>query len=94
MRACVITISDRCSKGEAEDKSGPALCTKLREWNPSVQLSDVQCVPDEAGVIRNKVQQVNSGIRFDTKLVVVQLTSFKIITGRQGLIKVQTFTDV
>ena len=58
----MITISDRFSRGESEDKSGPALHTKLTEWRPSVQISEVQCVPDEADVIRRKVEQVNSYI--------------------------------
>ena len=31
IRAAVLTVSDRCSRGEATDTSGPAVCAMLRE---------------------------------------------------------------
>lgn len=52
-RAVVITISDRCSRGEAADRSGPALVELL----PSLgaQLVHHEIVPDEVDLIRTTV---------------------------------------
>jgi len=51
MRVGVVTVSDRCSRGEAEDASGPL----IREWvSERLQAQVVQqcIVPDEADAIR------------------------------------------
>ncbi|MCC6678527.1 MAG: MogA/MoaB family molybdenum cofactor biosynthesis protein [Phycisphaerales bacterium] len=46
IRAAVLTVSDRCSRGEAVDTSGPALASLLRErLGADVVLS--RCLPDE-----------------------------------------------
>lgn len=45
MRVAILTISDRCSAGEAEDKSGPALAESARGFGAQVAFS--QIVPDE-----------------------------------------------
>lgn len=46
IRAAVLTVSDRCSRGEATDTSGPALCAMLREHlNAEIVLT--RCLPDE-----------------------------------------------
>lgn len=50
IRAAVLTVSDRCSRGEASDASGPALCTRLREVLQA-EVVAAQCVPDEEEVI-------------------------------------------
>lgn len=46
IRAAVLTVSDRCSRGETEDTSGPALvqrlCTSL-----AAEVVATLCVPDE-----------------------------------------------
>ena len=44
-RAAVITVSDRVSRGEAEDSSGPAVAELLRLMGLDVE--PVQVVPDE-----------------------------------------------
>ena len=48
--AAVITISDKCSRGERVDTSGPALCAMLEEAGYTVCRTAV--VPDEAEQIR------------------------------------------
>ena len=47
IRAAVLTVSDRCSRGETEDTSGPALVAMLRE-RMAAQVVDTRCLPDEA----------------------------------------------
>ena len=48
-RVAVITVSDRVSRGEAEDRSGPAIVERLRR--EGLDVEQVQVVPDEAGQI-------------------------------------------
>lgn len=52
MRIAVLTVSDRCSGGEAEDKSGPALIDAVKRLGAAVVFSEV--VPDE----RNQIEAV------------------------------------
>jgi cyclic pyranopterin phosphate synthase len=60
VRAAVITLSDRCARGESEDRSGPALMeylSSLGARNPSSSL-----LPDDAAALRSAVLQfVESG---------------------------------
>lgn len=44
-KAAVITVSDSCFKGTNEDKSGPTLCTMLKDAGWEVVFT--QIVPDE-----------------------------------------------
>jgi molybdopterin adenylyltransferase len=46
IRAAVLTISDRCSRGETTDTSGPSLCAILRE-KLGAEIAETACVPDE-----------------------------------------------
>lgn len=46
IRAAVLTVSDRCSRGEAADVSGPSLCTMLRE-RLQAEIVATRCVSDE-----------------------------------------------
>lgn len=46
IRAAVLTASDRCSRGQAEDRSGPALREMLIE-RLGAQIVDHACEPDE-----------------------------------------------
>jgi molybdopterin adenylyltransferase len=46
----VITISDRASRGEYADRSGPEIVAILREAFPEVRI-DTEVVPDEAMAI-------------------------------------------
>ena len=47
--AAVITVSDRASRGEREDGSGPVLVELLRDRG--YEVVDTRVVPDEQGVI-------------------------------------------
>jgi len=47
----VITVSDRVSRGEYEDRSGPAIAGILRQAFPDCELT-LEAVPDEAAEIR------------------------------------------
>jgi molybdenum cofactor synthesis domain-containing protein len=46
IRAAVLTVSDRCSRGEATDTSGPALCAMLNELLHA-RVVATRCLPDE-----------------------------------------------
>ena len=41
IRAAVVTVSDRCARGEQEDRSGELLCTLLREAGAEVVAREV-----------------------------------------------------
>lgn len=46
IRAAVLTVSDRCSQGEAVDLSGPALVEMLRTRLHAI-VAATRCLPDE-----------------------------------------------
>jgi molybdopterin biosynthesis enzyme MoaB len=46
IRAAVLTVSDRCSRCEAVDTSGPGLCEMLRSQLGAVIVA-TRCLPDE-----------------------------------------------
>ena len=48
--AVVITVSDKCSTGERQDTSGPAICSMLKEAGYSVVHTAI--VPDDIPAIR------------------------------------------
>jgi len=48
--AGILTISDRCSRGEAEDKSGPLIGKMLVE-RLGAEVKATGCVPDERALI-------------------------------------------
>jgi len=56
MKAVVVTVSDRVSRGEAEDRSGPAAASRLASLGLEVE---VRVVPDGeepvAGALRAAV---------------------------------------
>jgi len=49
VRAVVLTISDRCSRGEQVDVSGPAVCQLLEAAGVSLLMSEI--LPDELDLI-------------------------------------------
>ncbi len=55
-RAAVVTISDRCSAGQAEDRSGELLLEHLREVEADVLRKAV--VPDEVDAIRQLISNL------------------------------------
>jgi molybdenum cofactor synthesis domain-containing protein len=54
IRAAVLTISDRCSRGESEDRSGPAVAALCRE-RLDADVVETAVVPDKASRIARKV---------------------------------------
>ena len=50
IRFCVLTISDRCASGVADDKSGPALVQAITEQRDATCV-DTAIVPDEPELI-------------------------------------------
>ncbi len=52
IRVAVLTLSDKGSRGERQDKSGPMIADMLRKWG-EVKYYDV--LPDEKDLIRNKL---------------------------------------
>ena len=51
--AAVLTVSDRCSRGEAEDKSGPAVAAALTE--AGFEVVEIGLVPDECEAIQKEL---------------------------------------
>lgn len=61
-RVVVVTVSDRCSRGEAEDRSGPLLVGLLRDAGYADVGTDL--VPDGAASVRDALARaVASGAR-------------------------------
>jgi molybdopterin adenylyltransferase len=54
-KALVITVSDSASRGERQDLSGPAAREELEKIG--CEVSDVQIVPDEFEIIRQKLAE-------------------------------------
>ena len=50
IRVVVITVSDRCSRGEAVDESGPALVAMAQD-DFGATIVGTRCIPDERGLI-------------------------------------------
>ncbi len=63
----VLTVSDRCSRGETEDKSGPLLCELLSD---SGEIKEYRIVPDETDSISEALiflcDEVKSDVVFTT----------------------------
>jgi molybdenum cofactor synthesis domain-containing protein len=64
MRAVVVTVSDRVSRGEAEDRSGPAAVAKLAEHG--IGEVPIEVVPD--GIA--SVQEVLAALAASNDLIV------------------------
>lgn len=58
--AWVITVSDRCSAGEAEDRSGPAVVELLERAGFSVAGRTI--VPDEVEQIRAALREADANL--------------------------------
>ena len=70
--AAVITVSDKCSRGEREDTSGPMLCTLLAQ--NECEVVQRALVPDEK-------EQIQAAIRHAADELRVQLI---LTTGGTG----------
>jgi molybdopterin adenylyltransferase len=56
MFIAVLTVSDRCSQGQATDTAGPAVVALLREQWPTASIHTV-LVPDEEAQIATYLEQ-------------------------------------
>ena len=60
MRAAVLTISDRVSRSEAEDRSGPRAAEMLAGWGFE---AEVRVVPDGTGPVERAIRDlITSGL--------------------------------
>jgi molybdopterin adenylyltransferase len=66
IRAAVLTISDRCSRGEAEDRSGPLLRDALTEQGADVV--EYLVVPDDASLISRHLVRLSDEAGLDIVL--------------------------
>lgn len=55
IRVAILTVSDRCARGEAVDTSGPAV-VELAQRALSASVVVTACVPDEHAIISNQLR--------------------------------------
>jgi molybdenum cofactor synthesis domain-containing protein len=53
IRCAVLTISDRCSRGEAEDRSGPEVAQILASWGWIPEVREI--LPDEELLVAERL---------------------------------------
>lgn len=58
--AAVITLSDRASRGEYQDKSGPALKTALEQLGCAV--TNTAILPDEPAALKQKITELTGNV--------------------------------
>jgi len=63
MKAAILTLSDKGSRGERADVSGPALASWLTERE--VEIARTEVIPDEADLISAKLAAWADGGEFD-----------------------------
>ena len=73
IRAVAITVSDRCSRGEQDDSSGPALVEQLRDAGAEIVAQEI--LPDDLEPLADKLRDFAQ--RSDVNLIVT--------TGGTGL---------
>ena len=66
LTAAVITISDKGSRGERIDTSGPRICSMLQEDGWDVVYTDI--IPDEHDMIVNELVYVADRLKVDLAL--------------------------
>ena len=59
----VITISDKGSRNEREDISGPEITRMLSDLD--IQITDYEIIPDEKEIIRDKLKQYTDNKNLD-----------------------------
>ncbi len=55
-QVAVLTVSDRCARGEAEDRSGAALAARVADALPGTVVAR-NCVPDEVEAIAGQLRR-------------------------------------
>jgi molybdopterin adenylyltransferase len=69
LQAVVLTVSDRCSRGEAEDTAGPAV-GELLAGELDAHIYRAEVIPDEADVIAERLRHYSGGHSIDLVLTV------------------------
>jgi molybdopterin adenylyltransferase len=62
-RAAVLTISDKCSQGKREDKSGEAIREIIKQF--PVELVKYEIIPDEPDMIKIKLIAYSDELKID-----------------------------
>ncbi len=68
-QAVVITVSDRCSRGEAKDTAGPA-CARIVAEEFGAHLYKTETVPDDRATIAERIKHYCDGHSIDLVLTV------------------------
>ncbi len=68
LRVGILTVSDRVSRGEAEDRSGPALAALVESRLPGATVVAQATVPDEVEPIREIIRRWADEERVDLVL--------------------------
>ncbi|MHC4917348.1 MAG: molybdenum cofactor synthesis domain-containing protein [Planctomycetota bacterium] len=68
-QAVVLTVSDRCSRGEAEDTAGPA-CASIITGKFGAHLYALEVVPDDRETIAGRLRHYSDGHSIDLVLTV------------------------
>jgi molybdenum cofactor synthesis domain-containing protein len=63
LRAAALTISDSCSAGTREDRSGPALAEALRRWGADVVVEEI--LPDDREQIAARLRELADALEID-----------------------------
>ena len=63
LRAAALTISDSCSAGTREDRSGPALAEALRRWGADVVVEEI--LPDDRERIAARLRELADALGID-----------------------------
>ncbi|MDP6490626.1 MAG: molybdopterin-binding protein [Kiritimatiellia bacterium] len=69
LQVVVLTISDRCSRGEAEDTAGPAVARRL-EAGLGAHLYQLEVIPDEQEQIAARMKHYADGHSIDLVVAV------------------------
>lgn len=69
LQAVVLTISDRCSRNEAQDTAGPAT-TKCLEEALSAHIYRTEVLPDEQDIIAERLRHYGDGHSIDLVVTV------------------------
>ena len=55
IRVAVLTVSDRSSRGERSDESGPAIIEEIKKFFEEIEVVKYEIVPDEEFTIKEKL---------------------------------------
>ena len=91
-QAVVLTISDRCSRGERQDTAGPAVVTQLKE-TLKAHIYRTEILPDEKSAITERLKHYSAGHSIDL-VVTVGGTGFSLrdITPEASRAVIERFT--